>query len=204
MASSVTAGNLIVVGVGDFTSGATNVSSVTDNKSNTYTRITGVDGVGNGCTLELWYAYNVTGGAGLVATANFTVNSRCTIIAQEFSGILTTDPLDKSSSLFQTPGTGTTYTSTATAATTQADELVVGFVADANGGHTYVAGSGYSNMNNSGAGGTPSGMESKVVSSTGVQTATATVASGNDFYSFLVGTFKGGTAASTGNFLGLF
>jgi hypothetical protein len=97
-ASASTSGNLIVVSL-DWDGQTRSVNSVNDNKGNTYARISGPtnwNGAGN--RAELWYAYNITGGA-LTVTAILsgapTTFSGMGI--SEYSGIVTFDPLDKSS-----------------------------------------------------------------------------------------------------------
>src|SRR6202035_4923994 len=97
-ASASTSGNLIVVSL-DWDGQIRSVNSVNDNKGNTYARISGPtnwNGAGN--RAELWYAYNITGGA-LTVTA--TLSGAPTTFSgmgiSEYSGIVTFDPLDKSS-----------------------------------------------------------------------------------------------------------
>jgi hypothetical protein len=192
--SSVGAGNLIVVGISDYTGGATNVSSVTDSKGNTYTRVTGISGAGAGTTIELWYSYNVTGGASLTVTVNFAITQRSAVVAQEFSGVSTVSPLDQSSSYLLSANSSLTYTSAATPTTTTANQLVVALVCDTSGGNTYTAGTGYSNLVQDNNDGTFPALESQTVSSTGAQTATVTVPSNGVGYTFIVATFKTGTS----------
>ncbi|HEY8734718.1 MAG TPA: hypothetical protein VIL90_09145, partial [Puia sp.] len=97
-ASASTSGNLIVVGV-DWDGQTRSVNSVNDNKGNTYKRINGPtnwNGAGN--RAELWYAYNIIGGA-LTVTAKLSgaPTSFTEMAITEYSGIVTFDPLDKNS-----------------------------------------------------------------------------------------------------------
>jgi len=97
-ASASTSGNLIVVGV-DWDGQTRSVNSVNDNKGNTYARISGPtnwNGAGN--RGELWYAYNITGGAlTITATLSGAPTTYSEIGISEYSGIATFNPLDKSS-----------------------------------------------------------------------------------------------------------
>ncbi|HTB25213.1 MAG TPA: hypothetical protein VK711_07570, partial [Puia sp.] len=61
-----TSGNLIVVHV-DWDGQTNNVTAVTDNKGNSYKKISGTTNWnGISYAAELWYAYNITGGAGAI------------------------------------------------------------------------------------------------------------------------------------------
>ncbi len=116
--SNTTTGNMVLVSIGIV---GTTVSSITDSQSNTYTKI---DGTGTS-RAELWYAYNITGGTTPTVTATCgAIGANVTMIIREYSGLTTTDPLDK-----HVVGTGasTAASSGATAATAQANELVVGY-----------------------------------------------------------------------------
>lgn len=119
----VATGNLIVVCI--VTSGAgTSVTSVTDG-TNTYTQrstrifLAGVGGQ------EQWEAHNVTGGD-LTITANYSGAANANLACAEYSGIDTSSPFDQTS---KASGTSTTPSS-GNVATSQADELLIGFVTD--------------------------------------------------------------------------
>jgi hypothetical protein len=77
--SSVTAGNLVIVGISQYNTG---VSSVTDNKSNTYTKATA--GVVSTQDVEIWYSYITTGGTGLIITIGG--QQYAALSCDEFSG----------------------------------------------------------------------------------------------------------------------
>lgn len=104
-----TSGNLIVVHL-SYSGQTQSISSVTDNKSNTYTRINGPTNFAgiNFYRSELWYAFNITGGAGnLSITATLSGGTPIPIAADglqfmqiymtEFSGIGSSNPLDQKS-----------------------------------------------------------------------------------------------------------
>jgi hypothetical protein len=94
-----TSGNLIVVHV-DWDGQANNVTAVTDNKGNTYKKINGTTNWnGLSYAAELWYAYNITGGAGAItvkAKLSGNPTSFSQIYISEYSGIVSLgDPLDQ-------------------------------------------------------------------------------------------------------------
>jgi hypothetical protein len=101
--SSSTKSNLIVVSV-TYSGNARTVSTITDTKGNVYARIAGpLNWNNDNWRGELWYSYNITGGAGAItvtATLNGTPvtagGSRFSqIYISEFSGIRSaSDPLD--------------------------------------------------------------------------------------------------------------
>ena len=96
-----TSGNLIVVHV-DWDGQTRSITSVTDNKGNSYARINGpTNWNGPSYRAELWYAYNITGGGGAITvTAHLSgaPTSFSQIYISEYSGIVSiADPLDKNS-----------------------------------------------------------------------------------------------------------
>ena len=132
-ASPSTSGNLIIVHL-DWDNQARSISSVTDNKGNTYARISGPTNW-NGALYraELWYAYNITGGGGAIkvtATLSGTPTSFTQIYISEYSGILSVaNPLDQSA-----VNTGATVgVSSGFKTTTYNNELVYGASIGASG-----------------------------------------------------------------------
>lgn len=148
--SNTTTGNTIIVIIGVDQSDK-DVISVTDSQSNTYTRIHTGAGSSNGAEYFMYYAYNITGGTTPTVTVNITAgNSQdIVVLAREYSGLTTTDPLDVNT--FTSEGSYLqTHTSGTTGSTTTTNQLVVmGMVADAKT-PTYSAGSGYSNLSSQG------------------------------------------------------
>ena len=129
--SPTTSGNTIVVLVSDYYDGTTAGAgggpwTVSDNKGNTYTSIVH-DGSGSFGGVEVFYAYNITGGSGHVVTVTAAGSTFAETTAIEYSGLTTTDPLDVSQhSGYVTAAS--TFTSGNTASTAQASELAVGVV----------------------------------------------------------------------------
>lgn len=182
--SNTTTGNLIVVVVGIITN---TVSSITDSQSNTYTKAT--NGKANSNDVEIWYAQNITGGTTPTITVNTSASGTSSGIAQEYSG-LTASAFDKAVS-----GTGIAGTASSgnTAATTSANELIVGGVAM--GASTPTAGAGYGNLTvNSTTATNKVAIEDKRVTSTGAQAAT--FGGAGSIWSCSVATFAESTGAT--------
>ncbi len=95
-----TTGNLIVVHL-DWDGQTRSITAVTDNKGNSYARINGpTNWNGVNYRAELWYAYNITGG-GTAITVTAKLSGAPTSFSQiyisEYSGVITTNPLDQNS-----------------------------------------------------------------------------------------------------------
>lgn len=179
--SAVTAGNLIVVTTAD-TSGATNgVTNVTDTGGNTYTQIMDTHGT-NG--FQMWYAVVATGGSSFQVSVTWDTGftSKIEFVAQEFQGFTGTPTLDVSH--FAPASGGTTSTapnSGATATTSQANELVVGGAQHSGSTSAFSLGTGYTNLGTVNSASCAVAQESKVVSSTGTQTAAFTIAASREW-----------------------
>lgn len=114
--SSVGTGNLIIVAVLIETDAET-VSSVTDNKSNSYSQASALTRTGS-TRLEIWYAQNVTGGSSFTITVNVTGGHKC-ISIHEYSGVATSNAFDaRAEALSTDSGNATTAVD---------DELLFGF-----------------------------------------------------------------------------
>lgn len=189
-AGATTTGNAIIVGIAnDGAAGA--VTGVTDVQGNTYTLVVR-NTASTAVTAEIWAAFNITGGLANVITATQGFNDGA-IFAQEWSGLAVSSATDQ---LARGTGTTTTMTST-TPSTTQADELVfaVGEV-DLSGTNTVTAGAGYTNFLTASSSFIRGAIESKVVSATGAQTATFTIASGAAGWRSNIATFKSASVAA--------
>lgn len=191
---TTTTGNLMVVCCASNSATSNDFSSVTDNKSNTYTRAKSQPG--NATDVEIWYAANITGGASHTVTATTTNGFRnVALVAQEYSGAATTTPLDQTAGA---TGTSATPSSGATATTTQADEMVFGaLVVEAS--DAISLGSGFSNLGtNTGIASLRPAAESMIISSTGAQTATFGIAASQP-WNCAVATFKATGGGGGGN-----
>lgn len=141
-ASNVSAGSLLVVGV--IAGSADNVTSISDNRGNAYSLVDTV--VPNDRKLWLYYAYNAVSGPTTI-TVNFDAFPDSVIIAREYSGATTSNPLDVSAKSTNASNYQQTHSTAASPATNQAAELVV--VLGGNSGNTnpgYSAGATYGNL----------------------------------------------------------
>lgn len=165
--SNTTNGNSIIVGVGNSSTSAGDVSGITDTQGNVYQIAFTTDNALIG-DLELWYTSNIVGGANTITVA-YTTGVSCAVIAREYYG--TAYPiniLDK-----QTSNTGNSNSlSSGSIQPVQSYELLigVGLVPLAN---TFTVGSGWNNLVTQGAPLTVAiAMEDQFVASVGLQTAT--------------------------------
>lgn len=167
-----TSGNLIVVHI-DWDGQTRSINTVTDNKGNSYAKIIGpTNWNGASYRAELWYAYDITGGAGAItvkAKLSGAPTSFSQIYISEYSGILTTDPLDKSSVAI---GSSAAVSSGAKT-TAQANELIYGAAVGASG--VLSTGAGFSSRSTANS----NIIEDKTVLVTGSNHSDFTSASGN-------------------------
>jgi hypothetical protein len=171
-ASASTTGNLIVVHI-DWDKQSIHVNTVTDNKGNTYHNINGpTNWNGVNYRAELWYAYNITGGAILTVTANLTgtgPTSFSQIYVSEYSGIVTSNPLDQNSVNIG----NTVAVSSGAKTTTSTNELIYGVSIGASG--LLTTGAGFNTRSSA----NQNIVEDKNVSPIGSYSANFTSASGN-------------------------
>jgi macrolide-specific efflux system membrane fusion protein len=130
-AGSHTATNTVIAVVSWEGSGT--LTSVTDTAGNTYTkkterRQTAADAV------QVAYAFNITGNAANVVTANFSGTiDFSSIRALQYSGLTTTDPFD-----VEAGGNGSSTAATSgSVSTNQADELLINAAVNFGGGVTW-------------------------------------------------------------------
>lgn len=129
--SASTTGNLIVVHL-SWDNTSRTVSSITDNKGNTYQSVNGVSTWNTTYRSELYYAFDITGGgAPITVTANLSGNSSTyfQIYMSEYSGIDITSPLDQKSA---NKGS-TTSVSSGAKTTSMNGELIYGVSIGASG-----------------------------------------------------------------------
>lgn len=203
-AITTTSTNLLVAGI-SYDSGTLNtITGITDSKGNTWLKAIELDAA---ALLSLWYCAGITGGSGhtLTIAYNDGVGSAISCVLQEFSGVATSSPLDKTISA---QGTSAAPSSGATATTTQADELVIGLVGWAGATSTASLGSGYTNLAQVALADASTAMESKIVAATGAQTAAMTLGASRD-WAAICATFKaaaggGGSVASRTGLMAFF
>lgn len=177
---TITAGNLLAIGVG--WEDADRTVTVSDTVGNTYTGIikTNEQGVVWG---QLFYAKNITGGASVVITASFGSSTASTLCSVwEFSGCSTTTPFDQEAK--GRAGSGTAAT-TASFTTTQANEGLVALIKNFGGLSTTPQASWTEDQDS------PFGMEFQhiVVSSAGSYVGAGTL-SGSEAWIALAASFK--------------
>lgn len=181
---TVTAGNLIICSA-EADTVALNGITMTDSKSNAWTRVKATSSAAT-FDSEVWYAIATVGGASYTVTATDTgggVDSL--IICEEWSGASAT-PVDVSAAASGI--TSTALNSGATASTAQNNEIVIG-AGSASGNVTMTAGGTYTNLNKVNTTFSTQAFESKIVSSTGAQTADMTSGTSGT-WNMIVATFK--------------
>lgn len=174
-ASTPGAGQLIVVVTGDDSATTTSVSSVFDNKGNTYYQVLDIV---LSATLQVWYAIVTNTSATFNVSANWNTGTtgRCVVLAQEFNGFVGRPRLDGNVTTTGN-GTGTAASSgTSVLATRNANSLIVGAAVHASTTSAFTLGAGYTNLNTINVANAATAMESKVVAATGTQAATFTIA----------------------------
>ena len=145
--AAVTAGDRLVVEVGVWSSGSATASGVTDSAGNPYTELTHFT-ASDHTEMSVWSA-PITAGGGTkpTITAKLTAAGDVAVAAVEYSGV---DPETGAAVVdVQTHATGTTGSAAvavsggATAPTTAANEIALGFYADSGFGDTLTAGAGF-------------------------------------------------------------
>ena len=170
-ASPSTKHNLIIVHV-DWDNQSAKISSITDTKSNTYTRISGpTNWNGTNYRAELWYAYDIDPGTITVtAKLNNAPTSFFQMYISEYSGIAyTIDPLDKNAAAIG----NTAAVNSGSQTTAYTKELIYGASIGASGALSKGAGFTARSTANQNI------IEDKVVSTTGSYSAGFTSAGGN-------------------------
>jgi hypothetical protein len=189
LSATAAAGNLAIGRIG--TGSTVTISSVTDSRGNTWT----VDKTqGSGPSAHLVSTGQDVGTLQSGDTITITISGSIaagTAIFDEFSGMdITSSRVDKTAG--NSAGATTARDAGTTAATTQADELVVGAFAIAGDETSLTVGSGYSHFTsdyiNDSATNSIAG-EYQIVSATGTQNPTAT-AGANAAYRAVVATYK--------------
>ncbi len=143
--SNVTAGNMIIGGVGY---NIDTTVSVSDTLGNTYTVSTVNSDIGNGQYQKTFYANSPIGGANTVTVTFGTSVAYRRLYISEYSGLATASPSDGGTGQFQTsPGTGANAITSGAIVTTVDGDLIWGITqntAEADPGTgTLVAGTGY-------------------------------------------------------------
>lgn len=192
--SANTAGNLLVAVLQDSNDPAG--ITLSDTRGNAWIKAVGLYSSGLVLSGSIWYAANCAAGANTVAVAGGFTVFQCLAVA-EYSGIATASPLDKTAvdlnSAAASPDSGPT------AATTQADELLVGGIAlDAGSAVTWTGSFTSRQSATNGGGNRMVAFGDRIVSTTGAYDATATSTTGD--WIAAIATFKAASAPSGGPF----
>src|ERR1035437_3533088 len=188
-----TTGNMVVVGVA-LTNALTlgTVSSITDSQGNSYSKALQKAGTSLSDVLntEIWYATNITGGAGSV-TVNHTIDNAA-MFAREYTGFNTLDVTNAALGSSTTPNSGTS------SATSQGTELLVVSTGDDKGAtQTWAAAGLFGNMVGTATTLTGLSMEDQILVSTGAQTGTLTLGAAANWDSLLVSFYNAVAGSST-------
>lgn len=187
MDSNFTAGNMVLVAISYNDDVAGTVSTVVDG-TNTYTKITsGASGADT--TGELWYSYNISAVTSPTVTVTMSANSHdMAVIVREYSGLTTTNPLDKSSGI--ATSIGTTHTARPVATTSQNKELVVAMLSYGSNS-TFTVGAGFSNLANQNASDIFESVALQDKDATSLDDYSATITAGTSSAGyFIIATFK--------------
>jgi len=168
-AAAVAAGNFLLLWISTSAAAANNVTGVTDINNNTWVKV-GSDRQG-GRTGDWWYVQSAAGGTPTITITSTNFITRA-IVLRELSGVASATPID----VFAYALVAASLTPTATATTTNANDLIVGAAGIDKSATVYTLGAGYSNLSQAnGADFLSAAMESKLVTSTGLQTANFTI-----------------------------
>jgi hypothetical protein len=193
--SNNAAGNLLVVGGRNGTSGSTLTFS--DSNSNTYTKtlVDKQEGGGSPDTDGVAYVKNCAGGANTVTFASTNSASMRAIVAEYF-GIDTTSPVSGTPAFATDGGTPSTTLDSGNTTTTDANCLIIGFGFTVNGASSLVASGGATQRDDVVE---KISLSEQIVSSTGNYKSTWSISSSDNWLSHVVA-FKqasGGGGGST-------
>lgn len=174
--STVGSGNLVVGALTYANNLGDKLTSVTDDKGNSYTIVSKIFDSVNSQYNAIFYLGNVTN-APKTITANYSASTQnwVRITLAEFSGVVTTSPLDVTTSQMSPGSTSTDGLSSGSVTTTAAGDLIYGAFFDNQGAATVLSsGTGFTTLDNSNTANLPCAHEFLVQGSAGVQAATFT------------------------------
>lgn len=185
-----TAGNLLVCAIGS----AGDVTNVTDTAGNTWAKAVDGDTGGTDIYGDIWYAMNCAAGANTVSLTGGFGGFEAIAVA-EYSGVTTSPALDRTAVATDATGADLTPDSGATATTTQADELLVGAIANQEAQSCVWGGSFTERYDGVPASRTVT-LADRVVAATGAYGAAGTLAGGSPHWVALIATFKAAAAGA--------
>lgn len=199
-AVDTTGANFVAVVVGYFPDNAgantTELVTITDNKSSSFQRAGSRTTISGSDCVEIWYAMNVTGGAGHTISVDFEGSTFASACAAAYSGLATTSALDQTTGA---TGSGTALNSGGVSTTT-ANQLFIGGGTHVNvgvGEDLFVAGTNFTirAQYSSSTTSATSYLEDRIVSATGTYDASAT-SPGSGNWAARIATFKEPTGAA--------
>jgi hypothetical protein len=196
-ATSPKANNTVVVGLVCYGPSNCTITSVTDNFSNTYTKIGPTASYGgptkNVTNVALYCASGISSGSTFTITAALSNGSGdSNLYIAEYSGATCT--VDTSASGSLTDGTATTLLQTSSATTTNAADLLVAVGGSTTGGAA-TAGAGYQLRQNGNNGVAENGgFEDRIVAATGSYSASMTMASSTTYWAMVMVALKGSSS----------
>jgi hypothetical protein len=185
--SSVSANDLIVVGITQATVNTATVSSVTDTLSTSYAKAVRTAQTNNAMTEEIWYGVATAGGSSVKVTVAWSGASSGNIIIAEYTGNATSSVLDGATGTAS--GSKSTSLNSGNITTTNASDLLFGLGDYNSTSTTLTAGSGYT-MEKTLAVTTSVGAEDQVVSATGTYSASMTASGSAQFNIMQIAAFK--------------
>lgn len=184
--NSSTAGNCLIAAISVDTQ---TVSSVTDNKGQTWTQAAALSLPTSGHIYMYYVPNSLAGVTTITVTLGVLTTSAMCVVAAEYFGVNSATPLDQTSTNSQTTNV-TAVTSGSTATTSQAIELLFGMhytrqaASDA-----MTPGTGWTSITATGGNGDQMYAQDQIVTATGAYASTATAATAHQFFS-AIGTFK--------------
>lgn len=195
--STTTAGNTLVIMLNNYYSmtAYSIVFAVSDSNTNTWATSTVVD---NYPSTVVGYAPITTGGASHQVTVDVPAGgggAYYIFTVLEYSGLVSSNVLDQTAGQFQSSGSA--YDSTATAATSQADELLIGYNAELSTTMTFTPDAPWADILTFDGTFHTSHIQTRTVAATGTYSSTGNMSSASTNHSHVIATFKA-TAAGGG------
>lgn len=142
-ARTTTGGNLSLICVAWVQASSNTLSSVSDSKGNSYSRVASDVALGTTQTVcSMWVAQNITGGSTTYSATNSVTGQQLIVIGAEFSGRATSGAVRVTASASST-GYTESYPGATVAAGTNDDVVAWGVNSYGNPSQTFTAGSGF-------------------------------------------------------------
>lgn len=201
--SATTTGNAIVAVVSADSGTLNDITSVTDSKSNTYTRLASINNGTGADEIEIWWCQSIVGGATHTVTGNDGSFSVGCVIAYEISGLPATGNIKDFTTAPTGTGTSGSQSTNSLTTTNANDILIAGAVLSSTSANTWTAGTNFTNGVSDV--GTSAGLntfaEVRIVSATGTYSGASTSSIANQSWAMtmvaLSDTVLGGAGSSS-------